>query len=189
MNAGVILHTFTEGKPYVNDLAHSVYCSCGAETIDAQWARISPLCDQEISPQSPPAQVHKNIIQGLPNSFFAENKTSISYMHKTIRCPYRIRFDYINPIPPLTSGVTTRAMSNKDNLDQNKHTEMKKQKASSSDKPPTTPIKSSLKTPHNTAERTRTGGNNSPLKKAAASAVDLLKPTGPKKKVRWLSKN
>ena len=43
MNAGVILHTFTEGKPYVNDLAHSVYCSCGAETIDAQWARISPL--------------------------------------------------------------------------------------------------------------------------------------------------
>ena len=125
MNAGVILHTFTKGKPYVNDLAHSVYCSCGAETIDAQWARISPLCDQEISPQSPPAQVHENIIQGLPNSFFADNKISISYMHETILCPYRIRFDHIKQIPPLTIGVKTRAMSYKDNLDQNKHTEVK----------------------------------------------------------------
>ena len=179
---------FTEGKPYVNDWSHSVYCSCDAKTIKAQWNHSNPLCIEEIPPPSPPAQVYENIVQGLPNSFFAENKTSISYMHKTIRCPYKIRFDYINPIPPLTSGVTTRAMSNKDNLDQNKHTEMKKQKASSSDKPPTTPIKSSLKTPHSTAERTRTGGNNSPLKKAAASAVDLLKPTGPKKKVTWLSK-
>ena len=181
-------YLFTEGKPYVNDWAHSVYCSCDAETIDAQWDRISPLCDEEISPPSPPAQVHENIVQGLPNSFFADNKIAISYMHKTILCPYRIRFDHIKQIPPLTIGVTTRAMSNKDNLDQNKHTEVKKHKASSSDNPPPTPKKSSLKTPHNTAEKTRRGGNSTPLRKAAASAVELLKTAGPKKKVSWLSK-
>ena len=163
MNAGVILHTFTEGKHYVNDLAHSVYCSCGAETIDAQWARISPLCDQEISPQSPPAQVHENIIQGLPNSFFADNKISISYMHETILCPYRIRFDHIKQIPDQTSGVATRAMTNKDDLDKNNHTGVKTHKASSSDNPLPTPKKKSLKTPQYSRENKEGWQQHPPL--------------------------
>ena len=180
-------YLFTEGAPYDNDWAHSVYCSCDAETIDAKWVRINPLCEEEIPPPSPPAQVYENIIQGRPTSFFADNKTSISYMHKTIRCPYRIRFDHIKQIPDQTSGVATRAMTNKDDLDKNNHTGVKTHKASSSDNPPPPPKKSSLKTPSTTAEKTRKGSNNTPLIKAAASAVDLLKPAGPKKKVNWLS--
>jgi len=108
-------------------------------------------------------------------------KISISYMHETILCPYRIRFDHIKQIPDQTSGVATRAMTNKDDLDKNNHTGVKTHKASSSDNPPPTPKKKSVKTHHNTAEKTRRGRNSTPLKKVAVSAVGLLKTTGPRK--------
>ena len=42
-------------------------------------------------------------------------------MHGTIYCPYKIKIVTTKDIPPLSSIVTTRSMTNKDNLEQKKN--------------------------------------------------------------------
>ena len=85
---------FTEGRVYTDALSHSVYCSCDAIIIKPN----------EI-PTSEPRHVKKNIVYGLPHTFFSENKTCIYYMHRKIRCPYKITIGPIKEIPPLPIRV------------------------------------------------------------------------------------
>ena len=49
-------------------------------------------------------------------------------MHGTIYCPYKIKIVPTKDIPPLSSIVTTRSMTNKDNLEQKKKTTTEKTK-------------------------------------------------------------
>ena len=105
-------------------------------------------------------------------------------MHKTIYCPYTIIARQPEPIPPYSIGVKTRSRTNTEKLNKNKDLEEEKDQA------PPFPMKNKVKKPLTTKEPREkiTGAKTTPLKKAAVSALDLLKTTDPKKKANGLSK-
>ena len=168
---------FTEGHIYTDNLSQSVYCSCDAIIIT-----------QNAKPTSFPEHVKKNIAYGLPNTFFSQNKTSIYHMHRTIRCPYRINFGPIKEIPPLTNRVKTKSMSNKDNTQQDENAPQEEIYNS----PPETSLHRSINkretrsSSHAIQQKNKKGGNSTPIKQAAVSAI--LKTTGQKRKAPGLSK-
>ena len=77
---------FTEGRPYENDWAQSIYCTCGAKNVEESYG--PETMDDEMPPISNQAHFQDHTVIGLPTSVFAYNKISILYHHKTIRCPY-----------------------------------------------------------------------------------------------------
>ncbi len=181
---------FTEGRPYENDWAQSIYCTCGAKNVEESYG--PETMDDEIPPISNQAHFQDHTIIGLPSSFFAYNETSILYQHKTIRCPFRLDCGPIKKIPLMDIGVKTRQMTTQNNLVQTNHTEEKeekeKHKSPVSKTPPPITENESQKTPIQTTEKTKKGATSTNFKKAAVSAVRLLKPAGTKKKADELSK-
>ena len=168
---------FTEGRVYTDALSHSVYCSCDAIIIK-----------QDSQPTSSPEHVKKNIAYGLPNTFFSQNKTSINHMHKTILCPYRIKFDPIKEIPPLSNRGKTRSMSNKDNTQQGDNSTKEELRNSSSETSlhPSTIKRETRSSSQATQQKNKKRDNSTPIKQAAVSA--LLRTTGQKRKAPGLSK-
>ena len=169
----------TRGKPYINDLDQTVYCSCDAVPI-------TPIMinGKEFPPPLPPRLVRHTIALGLSGTFFAKNKLSIFQMHKTIYCPYTIIARQPEPIPPYSIGVKTRSRTNKEKDKKNEDLEEDKHRA------PSFPMKNKNEKPFTKTEpREKTkGAKTTPLKKAAASALGLLRTTDPKKKANELSR-
>ena len=169
----------TRGKPYINDLDQTVYCSCDAVPI-------TPIIinGKEFPPPLPPRLVRHPIALGLSGTFFAKNKLSIFQMHKTIYCPYTIIAKQPEPIPPYLIGVKTRSRTHTEQVKKHQDLEEDKHQA------PSFPMKNKNEKPLTTTEpREKTkGAKTTPLKKAAASALGLLRTTDPKKKANELSR-
>ena len=169
----------TRGKPYINDLDQTVYCSCDAVPI-------TPIMinGKEFPPPLPPRLVRHTIALGLSGTFFAKNKLSIFQMHKTIYCPYTIIARQPEPIPPYLIGVKTRSRTNTEQVKKNQDLEEDRHQA------PSFPMKNKNEKPFTKTEpREKTkGAKTTPLKKAAASALGLLRTTDPKKKANELSR-
>ena len=174
---------YTRGKPYINDLAQTVYCSCSAVAIMPNI-----INGKAFPPPLPPRQIKHNIALGLEGSFFHENKMSIFQMHRTIYCPYKIISKQVEKIPPYTTGVKTRSRTSKETSEKDKYLTTNKDQAPSFEH--STPKKNEKpsKTRQEPKEKTIKGAKNTPIKKAAASAIELLKSTDSKKKAKELSK-
>ena len=167
----------SRGEPYIIDLDQTVYCSCDAVPI-------TPIIinGKEFPPPLPPRPVRHTIALGLSGTFFSKNKLSIFQMHKTIYCPYTIIARQPEPIPPYSIGVKTRSMTNTEMVKKNEDLEENKHPA------PSFPMKNKNEKPLTEPREKTTGAKTTPLKKAAASALGLLKTTNPKKKANELSK-
>ena len=86
VNAEVILKTYLLKDNPMKTTGHDQYCTCGAETVEDFY--LPETMDDEMPPISNQAHFQDHTVIGLPTSFFAYNKISILYHHKTIQCPY-----------------------------------------------------------------------------------------------------
>ena len=170
-------HLHTRGKPYMNDLDQSIYCSCEAVPIMPNL-----INGKKFPPPLTPKPVLHSIALGLSGTFFAKNRLSIFQMHKTIYVPCTIIMGQPIPIPPQSIGVKTRSTTNKEKIDKIQDLPKNKDQAPSFDD--ITPMKNEKlsKIQQEPKEKTIKSAKGTPFKKAAVSALGLLKTTDSKKK-------